>query len=345
MTYLYSEIHSQPDIIREFIDSQSGNIASIAQAIRDYQPRFVVIAARGTSDNAARYAQYMFGIQLGLPVSLAAPSIHTLYDSAPDMKGALVIGISQSGQSEDVRQVITDAKSTGALTLAITNYESSPLAEQAHHHIHLCAGEEKSVAATKTYTTQLTAIALLTQHLAEDNAGIARINHLPDDMVATIDNAGGMAEWVQRYCHAERLAVIGRGYNYATAFEISLKIKELCYIVSEQYSEADFRHGPIAIISAGFPVIAIAPSGKTQPLMIDLLQQLQDKHADCIVITDTPTLAENFERHVLLPSGIPEWLTPICAVIPGQLFGYHLAHVKGYDIDQPRGLNKVTITQ
>lgn len=343
MTHLHDEIYAQPDVLRTFIREQSANIEQIADAIRAYAPKFVVIAARGTSDNAARYAQYMFGIQLGLPVSLAAPSVHTLYEMPINMRDALVIGISQSGQSADVRRVLSDARDVEAMTLAITNYEDSPLAEGAQYHINLCAGEEKSVAATKTYTTELATIALLVQYLKQDTSAIERISLLPTDVQTALDHASVMEQWVQRYAYIERIAVIGRGYNYATAFEISLKIKELCYIVGEQYSEADFRHGPIAIISPQFPVIVIAPSGKTHPLMLDLLQLLKEKQADCIVFSDTDII-KDFEHSVALPADVPEWLMPICAVIPGQLFSYHISLAKGYDVDQPRGLNKVTIT-
>ncbi|MEO0595001.1 MAG: SIS domain-containing protein [Chloroflexota bacterium] len=344
MSYLQEEIYAQPDVLRGLLAQQSGSIEQIATQIRAYQPRFVVIAARGTSDNAARYAKYLFEIQLSLPVSLAAPSVNTLYEAQPNTAGALVIGISQSGQSADVRQVIADAKANGALTLAITNYDDSPLAQSADHHINLCAGEEKSVAATKTYTTELTVIACLIQHIAQNDAALSRLEQVPDDVAVALSHAETLEAWIRHFSYVERLAVIGRGYNYATAFEISLKIKELCYIVGEQYSEADFRHGPIAIVSPRFPIISIAPQGKTLSLMLDLLEQLKAKEASCIVLSDSQDVLDQFEYSVALPQDVPEWLMPICAVIPGQFFAYNLALAKGYDVDQPRGLNKVTIT-
>jgi glutamine---fructose-6-phosphate transaminase (isomerizing) len=345
MSHLYAEIHEQPDAVRRLLAKEAEQIEAIAGTIRQFDPAFVVIAARGTSDNAARYAQYLLGIQAGLSVSLATPSVHTLYDAQPRLARALVIGISQSGHSADVRQVVEDAKAQGALTLSLTNYVDSPLAQTADHHICLQAGEEKSVAATKTYTTELVAIALLTQYIVQNDANIARIQQLPDDIRATLAQAAKMGDWVQRYRYMEHVAVIGRGYNYATAFEISLKIKELCYIIGEEYSEADFRHGPIAIISQGFPVIAVAPTGKTYPLMMDLLEQLHEKNAECIVISDDATARAQGIHAMTLPAQLPEWISPICAVLPGQLFAYHLAQAKGYDIDQPRGLNKVTVTR
>lgn len=345
MSHLHYEIHEQAHVVQNLLDAENDNAKSIAQAIRDFNPSFVMIAARGTSDNAARYAQYLMGIQAGLPVALATPSVHTLYEAQPRMGKALVIGISQSGRSADVIQVMTDARQQGALTIGISNYADSPMAEAAHYHIALHAGEEKSVAATKTYTTELVALALLTQHLIQDEANLARLRQIPQDMQATLINAEGISAWAQRYRYMERIALIGRGYNYCTAFEIALKIKELCYVVGEEYSEADFRHGPIAIISQGFPVMAIAPTGKTYDLMVDLLHKLREKQAECLVISDSPKALDLGVNGVLLPPNIPEWLSPICAVMPGQVFGYHLALAKGYDIDAPRGLNKVTITR
>ena len=345
MSYLAQEIQEQPTVIARFLAEESDNVAKIADAIRAFDPVYVLIAARGTSDNAARYAQYLLGIEAGLMVSLATPSVHTLYGSNIKMNQALVIGISQSGHSEDVRQIVTDARDQGAITLGITNDESSPLANEAEHHIYLHAGDEKSVAATKSYTAQLVAMALLTIHLTQDEAKLAEIQGLPQMVADTLVASEAVGQWAERYRYMERIALIGRGLNYSTAFEIALKIKELCYIVGEEYSEADFRHGPIAIISQGFPVMVIAPSGKTLPLMLDLLEKLNERGAECIVFSDNQAACDLATNHVALPANIPEWLSPICTVIPGQLFAYHLASAKGHQIDSPRGLSKVTITR
>ncbi|MGJ3239785.1 MAG: SIS domain-containing protein [Anaerolineae bacterium] len=345
MSFLQQEIHEQPAVIARFLKQENANVARIAEAIRQFDPAYVLIAARGTSDNAARYAQYLLGIEANLLVSLATPSVHTLYGANIKMKRALVIGISQSGHSEDVRQIVTDARAQGAITLGITNDSGSPLAQEAEHHIDLRAEEEKSVAATKTYTAQLTALALLVAHLTQNQEKLNTITRLPQMIEEMLTASAEMGAWVERYRYIERIALIGRGLNYSTAFEIALKIKELCYIVSEEYSEADFRHGPIAIISQGFPVMVVAPSGKTLPLMIDLLQKLNERGAECIVFSDDERACQLGTRYVRLPEGTPEWLSPICAVIPGQLFAYHLASAKGHKIDEPRGLSKVTITR
>lgn len=345
MSHLEKEIYEQPEVIARFLANEADNVASVAEAIREFDPVFVLIAARGTSDNAARYAQYLLGIEANLLVSLATPSVHTLYEANIDMSKALVIGISQSGHSEDIRQIVTDAREQGALTLGITNDATSPLAGEAEHHIYLHAGDEKSVAATKSYTAQLTAIALLTAYLTQDEAKLRAIQNLPQMVSDTLSASDQVVQWVERYRYMERIALIGRGLNYSTAFEVALKIKELCYIVGEEYSEADFRHGPIAIISQGFPVMVVAPSGKTLPLMLDLLEKLNEKGAECIVFSDNADACNLATNHVSLPSNIPEWLSPVCAVIPGQLFAYGLAMAKGHKIDEPRGLSKVTITR
>ncbi len=345
MYHIEKEIAEQPEVIARLLLEERDNVATIARAIRDFNPAFVLIAARGTSDNAARYAQYLLGIKAKLPVALAAPSIHTLYEAQPHMGKALVIGISQSGRSADVNQVVIDARAQGALTLTITNNPDSPMAQSAAYHICLRAGEEISVAATKTYTAQLTAIAMLGAALVDDSKLRDEIGELPGYAAATINLAEDAGDRVERYRYMERIALIGRGYNYCTAFEIALKIKELCYLVGEEYSEADFRHGPIAMIAPGFPVMVVAPSGATLPLLVDLLENLQERRAECLVISDVAEVRQHGQYAMSLPTGIPEWLSPICAVIPGQHFAMRLALAKGHSVDKPQGLSKVTITR
>jgi glutamine---fructose-6-phosphate transaminase (isomerizing) len=345
MYHIEREIAEQPEVIQRLLAEEAENTVKIAQAIRDYNPSFVLIAARGTSDNAARYAQYLMGITARLPVALATPSIHTLYGVQPNMKRALVIGISQSGKSTDVLQVVQEARAQGALTLSITNDNQSPMALAAAHHIWLRCGEEISVAATKTYTSQLAAIALLITTLTQDAAMQQALPLLPGFVTETLKLSDQVQTWVQRYRYVERMAAIGRGYNFCTAFEIAQKIKELCYMPVEEYSEADFRHGPIAMIAPGFPVLVITPSGKPLPLLVDLLQNLQQKRAECLVISDDAGALEHGTSRMPLPSGIPEWLSPVCAVVPGQFIAMHLALAKGHSVDKPEGLNKVTITR
>jgi glucosamine--fructose-6-phosphate aminotransferase (isomerizing) len=201
------------------------------------------------------------------------------------------------------------------------------------------------VAATKSYTAQLTAIALLVAHLADRAELHDSLLKLPDFVEQTLAASEPIAGWVQRYRYMERFAAIGRGYNYATAYEVSLKIKELCYITGEQYSEADFRHGPIALIHPGFPVMIFAARGKTLPLLVDLLERLHEQRAECLLITNDDA-GKHLAQHVMpFPSTMPEWLSPVAAVIPGQIFAMRLALARGNQVDAPRGLKKVTVTE
>lgn len=344
MVHLQNEINEQPDVIRTLLQEESAHAAKIAKAIRDFDPTFVLIAARGTSDNAGRYAQYLMSIQARLPVALATPSVHTLYEAPPKLSRALVVGISQSGQSPDIGQVVKDAQSQGALAVSITNNADSPLAKSADYHLYLHAGLERSVAATKTYTTELTAVAMLTTALVGNEALSEQLSTLPQKMKETLLLSEKIIQWVERYRYMERIAVIGRGYNYCTAYEISLKLKELCYLTGQEYSEADFRHGPIAVVEQGFPVLTVTPKGKTSPVLVDLLKQLKERKAESLIVSNDPDAYALAQNTMYLPENLPEWLSPICAVVPGQVFARHLAEVKGYPLDEPRGLTKVTLT-
>lgn len=344
MSFLQQEIAQQPDVIARLLAEEAHNARAIAAAIRDHNPPFVLIAARGTSDNAARYAQYLFGSLARLPVALATPSLHTLYHTPPDLSRALVIGISQSGMAADVAQVLTDARAQGALTVAITNNPASLLASAARHHIALHAGEEVSVAATKTYTAQLAAVALLVTALVDDAALRDDLLNVPSAVVQALQLSEPVATWAERYRYMAHFASIGRGYNYCTAFEISLKVKELCYVIGHPYSEADFLHGPIAIIQPGFPVIVTAPRGRTYAPLRDLLVRLRQRDAESLVISDDPAAFDLARQRMPIPPTLPEWLTPITAIVPAQAFALHLALAKGHEVDKPRGLNKVTVT-
>lgn len=342
--YLQSEIAQQPAVLNNLLDEGRGAVRTAARAIQNFNPSYACIAARGTSNHAARYAQYLFGSMLRLPVMLAAPSLHTMYDSPPDLSHALVIGISQSGQAEDVGAVLRDANQQGALTLAMTNFEDSPLAATAQHHLPLLAGPELSVAATKTYTAQLTVIAMLTARLADSDVMTRELAALPRLAAETLDLSAGIADWAERYRDMERLVVLGRGYNYATAGEISLKVKELTYIASEGYSEAEFRHGPIAVIQPGYPVILVAPPGRTFAGMAAMQKILEKRQAETLIISSEDDMLRRGAQAMPIPS-TPEWLAPIVSVMPGQIFAMEQARARGLNIDKPRGLSKVTISE
>jgi glucosamine--fructose-6-phosphate aminotransferase (isomerizing) len=278
-------------------------------------------------------------------VALATPSLFTLYRTPPRLRDALVFGISQSGQSPDIVAVVEEGRRQGALTVAVTNTPASPLAQAAEHVLPLDAGEERAVAATKTYTAQLAALALLSAHVANDREQLEELERLPGAVAETLALEPGIAQAAQRYAHADECVVLGRGYNYATAFEIALKLKELTYIVAEPYSSADFRHGPVAIVERGFPVIVIAPSGAVYDDMVGLTRDLAARQADIIAISTEQEPLQLARLPLGLPVALPEWLSPLTCVVPGQLLALHITLAKGYDPDHPRGLTKVTETE
>lgn len=343
-TITAQEILSQPRVIRHLLDEEAGPIARLAASLVG-KFQYVMIAARGTSDNAARYGQYVFGAHNHLPVALATPSLFTLYGQPPRLEGALVIGISQSGQSPDILEVIRAGRRAGRPTVAITNDPTSPLAEAAEYTIQLHAGQEQAVAATKTYTGSLAALALLSAQLDGQRAErLAELQRVPDLMEQTLAGLEPLRARIERYRYMSHCTVIGRGYNYATAFEIALKTKELTRVVAESYSSADFRHGPIAMVSEGFPVLVIAPTSQVSGDIEDLLDELVDYRPELLIISDQPALFQRAKLAFPIPGDVPEWLTPLVTVLPGQLFALELALARGFDPDHPRGLHKVTET-
>jgi glucosamine--fructose-6-phosphate aminotransferase (isomerizing) len=348
MSHLRDEIHEQPDVLTRLLDEQADTATEIAAKIRARDLTYAIFAARGTSDNAARYAQYLFGALNRMPVALATPSLFSTYNTPPQMHNALVLGISQSGQSPDIVAVVEEGQRQGALTIAVTNAPLSPLAQAADHVLPLNTGQELAVAATKTYTAQLAALALLAVQLvdkAERQERMAALRHVPEAVEDTLALEEPIAQAAQRYTYATECVVLGRGYNYATAFEVALKLEELTYIVTEPYSSADFRHGPVAIVERGFPVIAIVPQGAVYHDMLTLAQELANREAELLVISEQAEALRLAHTPLRLPTALPEWLSPFTCVVPGQLLALYVTLAKGYDPDHPRGLKKVTQTQ
>src|SRR5258707_367569 len=303
---LHSEIFEQPERLASLLDKQKQTVLEIAKAIQARKVPYVFLAARGTSDNAGRYANYLFGAHNQLPLALATPSLFTYYQSPPKLQNALVVGVSQSGQSPDIVSVLEEGRKQNCLTLAITNIPDSPLAKVADFVLDIQAGAEKAVAATKTYTTELMAIAMLSAALSNSNE-----------------------RWVE----------------LASVFEWALKLKELTYVSAEPYSSADFQHGPIAMVEGGFPVLAVAPKGKVHDTMLEMLTRLRKQlNAELVLISDDADALKLAQSPIQLPPQIPEWLTPLVSILPAQLFACHLTTVKGYDTEKPRSITKVTET-
>jgi glucosamine--fructose-6-phosphate aminotransferase (isomerizing) len=342
---LHSEICEQAEVIERLLVNQMETIQGIAQKIREYAPHYVFLAARGTSDNAGRYASYLWGSLNGLPVALATPSLFTYYEKPPKLNRALVLGISQSGASPDILSVLDEGRRQGCKTMAITNRLDSPLVDAADFVIDIQAGVEEAVAATKTYTAELMAIAMLSVAMNGETNGLQAL-HLVSGWIRDMLNLETKIERIaERYRYMSHCVVIGRGYNYATAFEWSLKLKELAYVIAEPYSSADFRHGPIAMIDSGFPVMVVNPRGKVFADILALMMSLKnEQHAELLVISDHIQALSIAQSPLQIPQEIPEWLTPLIAIIPAQLFVYHLTRSKGFDTEQPRSIHKVTET-
>jgi len=339
--FLTSELAEQPHVVERLLQRQRESIADAAASARAAGVRHVLIAARGTSDNVARYAQHVFGRFLGLPVALASPSLNTLYWAPPRLERTLVIGISQSGESPDVCAVVRDARGQGMPTVAITNEAASPLAAASAVTIDIGAGAERSVAATKTYTASLAAIAALTVELADERALSDELAAVAGAMQRQIELGTGAAADV--FAGVERCVVAGRGPNYATAFEAALKIKELTGIAAEPYSPADLMHGPVAMLGRGSPLIALAAAGPALASVLDALREAAARGAPSIAVTDAPDAVAAGAAIVGLVS-VAEWLSPLVAILPAQLLAAQLALGRGVEIDTPFGLSKVTRT-
>ena len=342
---LLSEIADQPAVLDRLLREGAADADAIATAIRARGVRHVVIAARGSSDNAARYAQYLFGACNRLTVTLATPSLFTRYQAPPRMDGALVVGISQSGQSPDLVAVVEEGRRQGCATLAITNVAGSPLTVVADHTFVLRADRERSIAATKTYTAQLLALAMLSTALADDHMRRRQMAQVPALVHAALQiDTPILVAAATVLKDAGHGVVIGRGFNYATAFEISLKAKELAYVAVEPYSAADFQHGPIALIESGFAAIVINVAGAVSQEVEDLLREMVRRGARPVVLSNLAASLALAAAPLALPVDVPEWLSPIVAVVPGQKLAFYLSRQRGFDPDQPRGLSKVTRT-
>jgi glucosamine--fructose-6-phosphate aminotransferase (isomerizing) len=344
ITDFEKEIFQQPEVIGNLVRSHSTQFEDLANQLRKNPPRFLIIAARGTSDNAAIYAKYLISGINKIPVGLAMPSLSTLYHQTPILHDGLVIGISQSGQTPDVLAVLEDAQQQGVRTVSITNVTDAPIADIADHNIVIKAQEEKSIAASKTFTAQLTAVAMLVAYLSDDNQLISDLDSLASYTEAALTQNPVTQAIAERFSKKDHIAIVGRGYSYCTVYEIALKIKETSYIVAQPYSAADFRHGPIALLEPGFPVLAMAVKGKALPDMEDMIASIKKKDADLAVMTNAKELEKFSEPAIRLPEEMPEWLSPIVGTVPGQLLALHLSLARGINPDKPRGLKKVTLT-
>jgi len=344
VSWLETELREQPGALARLIERQAESARDLAAAFRRDDVRYVLIASRGSSSNAARYAQYVLGRANRVPVMFATPSLYTIYEQPPRLDGAIVLGISQSGASPDVRSVISEARRQGRPTIALTNDPASPLANEAEHVLSLEAGDERAVAATKTYLNSLGAIALIFAAIGDDVAAWAELERIPRVLEEQIELSFATAPTLAAYADAVGATVVARGVNYGTAFEIALKIRELSGLVVEAYSPADLMHGPIAAIRPGWPVVVVAPTGPAHESVAELVPALAARQARLLAVSDVPELLAKADTPLPLVGAVPEWLSPLVAVVPGQVTAMRLAQQRGLDVDNPTGLRKVTLT-
>lgn len=334
------EIAEQPEALERLLTDGVPAIRAVADRIRAHDPRFVLLAARGTSDHAAIYVKYLIETTLGLPAGLVSPSTLTVYGAQPRFDDVLWVAVSQSGGSPDLIESTQRAAECGALTLAVTNAPASPLSEVADLGIDVLSGPEKAVAATKSYTSELLALWLLADAWAGGDA--SRASTLPERARQILDRADGLRV-APRYRFVERLVTTARGYAYPTAREAALKLMETSYLAAHAFSSADLMHGPLAMVDEDRPVVAVVPYGAGGAAMQPVLDRLAERGADLLVEGDAsraPSAAES----IWLPDDVAEDVAPILQIIPLQQLAYAMAIARGYDPDAPRGLRKVTET-
>ena len=325
-----AEIAEQPDVLDRLLRDGAEDIGAVAGRIRQRSPRFVLFAARGTSDHAALYAKYLVEIRLGLPAGLASPSALTVYGSRPELRDVLFVAVSQSGGSSDLVDSTSAARECGALTVAVTNAPGSPLAAAAEFTVSVHAGPERAVAATKTYTAELLALYLLLGGSPQDAAAV------PAAAAATLATEAAYSA-AARYRYAAQLVTTARGYSYATAREAALKLMETSYLSAQAFSGADLLHGPLAMIDRGVPVIAVTSPDRGGAAMGPVLDRLAAVGADVLRVGDPAGLP-------VLADGVGAELLPLLEILPLQQLAWRLALDRGEDPDEPRGLAKVTST-
>jgi len=345
MSWLETELREQPEALARLLEQQAGAARAAARLFRRRDIRYLLIASRGSSSNVARYAQYLLGRAHRVPVMFATPSLYTIYGQPPRLDGGLAIGISQSGASPDVVAVLAEAREQGRPTLALTNDVASPLALTADAVLPLEAGLEHAVAATKTYVNSLGAVALLFAETGNDTAAREELSRMPEALAAQIELSLAGTPPLEEYQDAVGLTVVARGVNYGTAFEVALKIRELSGLVTEAYSPADLMHGPIAAIQPGWPVVVVAPSGPARPSVEEIVPPLRERGARLIAVSDVRAVLRRAQTKLVLAPGVPEWLSPFTAVVPGQVAAMRLTRLRGRDLDRPVGLHKVTLTR
>jgi len=345
MVLMLNEINEQPKVLKKCMEKNKDTVKKLAEEIRARNIQWIYIAARGTSDHAGIYGKYIIESELGIPVAPAAPSVFTLYQKSVNFKNGMVIGISQSGKAADVLEVLKSANGQGALTVSITNFPDSPMASEAKFHLDLSAGLEKSVAATKTFSSQMFVLAMLVAELSGNDELKKELTLVPENISHILSTADAIKNKVERYRFMNECFVLSRGANYAIAMESALKIQETTYTRAKAFATSDFQHGPIAMVDKNIPVIIYAPDGpalKDTEAMIDKLAELG---IELIVVSNKNSILEKGTCSFSIPYTANDIISPFYNAVIAQLFACNLSLAKGLNPDSPRMLNKVTITK
>ena len=331
------EMAEQPARLRALL-SRFDQIAKRVRAVAPSPLRGITLVARGSSDHAAVFGRYLLEAATGHSISLAAPSLHTLYGIEVNYSGQLVIAVSQSGATPEIVRTLEVLQAAGGRGLAITNDPASELAHAAHEVIELGVGEERAVPATKTVTAQFIAFALIAAALGRVPFDRRELELVPDWTRAVLDDPEPAAAAAARLGDTTQLIVVARGYLYAAALETALKVKETSSLLADGYSAADLRHGPIAAVTRGFPIVALRAFGPAFDDVSLLVDELRARGARVLII------GSDEHADVSLPSRVPDPLTPIVAVVRGQQLAHALAIRLRHDPDSPERLTKVTAT-
>jgi glutamine---fructose-6-phosphate transaminase (isomerizing) len=341
---LLAEIDEQPQVVARLLEHQRAAVGDVARTIRERQPSTIVLVARGSSDNAAVYGRYLLEVCNRQLTSLAAPSGLTLYGRGPRLDQTVVIGVSQSGQGEDVLAYVREARAQGAATVAIVNDEQSPLASAAESVLACLAGAELSVPATKTVTAQMTLMAMLSAELAGLPEGLAG---LPEALAGALEQRPAAEALARALASSTVGSVIGRGFAFPPALEVALKLKEMCHTRAEPFSAADFLHGPVALVEPDFSALLIDVGGRSSASVMEIAQAIRQRGGQPAMLRagEIQPTPDNEVLQLLLAAPIGEPYAPIVALVLGQLLAVELALALGLDPAKPRGLHKVTSTR
>lgn len=346
MINLEKEIREQPEALKNVLRINEKAIADLVSDAKQAGVTSIYFAARGTSDHACIYAQYLFGILAGVPCMLGTPAVFTKYGADVSMKGMLVIGVSQSGRAEDVIAVLESANAQGAVTAAITNNTDSPLAKTAKHHLFCGCGHEASIAATKTFTTQMALLAAVAGKWAENEAFLAELAGVGEKVQEFMDNCVGEIEALaEKYQNIPGAVLLGRGISYPIALEGALKMLETNKLKMKGYPTSDFHHGPIAQIKKDDLVFVLSPKGATTNDSHEIIEKLQKEEADILVVTNDPAEILPGTHGIVVPDTGSELTSPFINVLVFQMLACKMTIIRGIDPDKAGTINKVTITK